>query len=189
MFFLPKWKTISLKQVQVQTRTTDAMGSILANRKKIPASIAIVLALLCACFIQQNIPIMSVDATNNVSNWNYFYSLLFLKFVLKFRHLWIQVQIIYMRQRPLGEDPTVIIEKSHHRMLAAVLGRYVCTCMVMKKSHVFSEALNWKKKFIFLNLSKEAAADALLYSYKHGISGFAAKLTESQAEIVAGILF
>ncbi|XXG76257.1 hypothetical protein AAC387_Pa08g0642 [Persea americana] len=108
------------------------MGSILANRKKIPASKAIVLALLCACFIQQNIPIMSVDATNNV-------------------------QIIYMRQRPLGEDPTVIIEKSHHSMLAAVLG------------------------------SKEAAADALLYSYKHGISGFAAKLTESQAEIVAGL--
>ncbi|KAJ8632457.1 hypothetical protein MRB53_025793 [Persea americana] len=110
------------------------MGSILANRNKTPASKAIVLALLCACFTQQNIPIMSVDATNNV-------------------------QIIYMRQRPLGEDPTVIIEKSHHRMLAAVLG------------------------------SKEAVADALLYSYKHGILGFAAKLTESQAEMVAGILF
>ncbi|RWR87704.1 Peptidase S8/S53 domain-containing protein [Cinnamomum micranthum f. kanehirae] len=68
-----------------------------------------------------------------------------------------KVQIIYMRQRPLGEDATVLIEKSHHSMLASVLG------------------------------SKEAAADALLYSYKHGISGFAAKLTESQAEMVAGI--
>lgn len=34
--------------------------------------------------------------------------------------------------------------------------------------------------------SKEAAKSSILYSYKHGFSGFAAKLTESQAEDIAG---
>lgn len=60
--------------------------------------------------------------------------------------------------------------------------------VVMKKSRVLG-SFELKEEICFLNLSKEAAADALLYSYKHGISGFAAKLTESQAEMVAGILF
>ncbi|KAF8027905.1 hypothetical protein BT93_E0738 [Corymbia citriodora subsp. variegata] len=44
---------------------------------------------------------------------------------------------------------------SHHHMLASVLG------------------------------SKEAAAKSILYSYRHGFSGFAAKLTESQAQELA----
>jgi hypothetical protein len=34
--------------------------------------------------------------------------------------------------------------------------------------------------------SKEAAKESILYSYKHGFSGFAAALTESQAELIAG---
>jgi hypothetical protein len=34
--------------------------------------------------------------------------------------------------------------------------------------------------------SKEAATDAMVYSYKHGFSGFAAKFTESQAHKIAG---
>lgn len=34
--------------------------------------------------------------------------------------------------------------------------------------------------------SKEAAAKSILYSYRHGFSGFAAKLTESQAQELAG---
>ncbi|KAF3775742.1 Subtilisin-like protease SBT3-10 [Nymphaea thermarum] len=33
--------------------------------------------------------------------------------------------------------------------------------------------------------SKEAALGSIIYSYKHGFSGFAAKLTESQAELIA----
>ncbi|RVW91681.1 Subtilisin-like protease SBT3.3 [Vitis vinifera] len=48
------------------------------------------------------------------------------------------------------------IKKSHHEMLSTLLG------------------------------SKEAAKSSILYSYKHGFSGFAAKLTESQAEDIAG---
>ncbi|KAK6262644.1 hypothetical protein QUC31_008460 [Theobroma cacao] len=44
---------------------------------------------------------------------------------------------------------------SHHKMLSTLLG------------------------------SKEAAKNSMLYSYKHGFSGFAARLTESQAEEIA----
>ncbi|KAL5973732.1 hypothetical protein ACLOJK_030388 [Asimina triloba] len=35
--------------------------------------------------------------------------------------------------------------------------------------------------------SKEAAGEAMVYSYRHGFSGFAAKLTASQAQKLAGI--
>jgi hypothetical protein len=34
--------------------------------------------------------------------------------------------------------------------------------------------------------SKEMATELMVYSYKHGFSGFAAKLTESQAQKVSG---
>jgi hypothetical protein len=36
--------------------------------------------------------------------------------------------------------------------------------------------------------SKEASAEAMVYSYKHGFSGFAAKLTETQAQMISGTL-
>ncbi|OVA04694.1 Peptidase S8/S53 domain [Macleaya cordata] len=52
-------------------------------------------------------------------------------------------------------DDEKIITDSHHDLLATVLG------------------------------SKEAALDSMLYSYKHGFSGFAAKITESQAQKIA----
>ncbi|XP_031259081.1 subtilisin-like protease SBT3.5 [Pistacia vera] len=58
----------------------------------------------------------------------------------------------------LGEkqhDDPELITKSHHEMLESIVG------------------------------SKEAAADLMVYSYKHGFSGFAAKLTESQAQKLA----
>ncbi|XVF53195.1 hypothetical protein PTKIN_Ptkin05aG0080800 [Pterospermum kingtungense] len=48
-----------------------------------------------------------------------------------------------------------LITESHHDLLATIVG------------------------------SKEAAADSMVYSYKHGFSGFAAKLTESQAKMVS----
>ncbi|KAJ8554233.1 hypothetical protein K7X08_024911 [Anisodus acutangulus] len=35
--------------------------------------------------------------------------------------------------------------------------------------------------------SQEAARDSIIYSYKHGFSGFAAKLTRSQAKKIAEI--
>ncbi|KAG8381591.1 hypothetical protein BUALT_Bualt06G0137400 [Buddleja alternifolia] len=50
-----------------------------------------------------------------------------------------------------------LITESHHGMLASVLG------------------------------SKEAAADSMIYSYRHGFSAFAAKMTESQAQYIAGL--
>lgn len=36
--------------------------------------------------------------------------------------------------------------------------------------------------------SKEAAKESILYHYKHGFSGFAAVLTESQAKVIAGVI-
>ncbi|XP_049935917.1 subtilisin-like protease SBT3.9 [Nymphaea colorata] len=58
----------------------------------------------------------------------------------------------------LGErqqEDPEVVASSHHDMLTRVLG------------------------------SKEAALDSILYSYKHGFSGFAARLTESQARFIA----
>ncbi|EXC24675.1 hypothetical protein L484_008446 [Morus notabilis] len=48
-----------------------------------------------------------------------------------------------------------LVSKSHHQILSHILG------------------------------SKEAAKESILYSYKHGFSGFAAVLTPSQAELIA----
>ncbi|XP_059628931.1 subtilisin-like protease SBT3.5 isoform X2 [Cornus florida] len=48
-----------------------------------------------------------------------------------------------------------IITSTHHEMLATVLG------------------------------SKEASAESMIYSYKHGFSGFAARLTQSQAQKIS----
>ncbi|XP_059662111.1 subtilisin-like protease SBT3.5 isoform X2 [Cornus florida] len=52
-------------------------------------------------------------------------------------------------------EDPAIIRKSHHKTLSALLG------------------------------SKEAARSSILYSYKHGFSGFAARLTKSQSEEIA----
>ncbi|KAB2608967.1 subtilisin-like protease SBT5.3 [Pyrus ussuriensis x Pyrus communis] len=58
----------------------------------------------------------------------------------------------------LGEkqhEDPELLTTSHHEMLASVVG------------------------------SKEAAIDSMVYSYRHGFSGFAAKLTESQAKKIS----
>ncbi|RWR87695.1 subtilisin-like protein protease SBT3.9 isoform X1 [Cinnamomum micranthum f. kanehirae] len=52
-------------------------------------------------------------------------------------------------------DPSLVVD-SHHTILATVLGG-----------------------------SKQEAADSIFYSYKHGFSGFAARLTDYQAEMMA----
>nr|AAD03431.1 similar to the subtilase family of serine proteases (Pfam: PF00082, score; 45.8, E=1.1e-11, n=2) [Arabidopsis thaliana] len=60
----------------------------------------------------------------------------------------------------LGEkqhDDPEFVTESHHRMLWSLLG------------------------------SKEDANDSMVYSYRHGFSGFAAKLTESQAKKIADL--
>eukprot|EP00268_Persea_americana_P000158 TRINITY_DN10063_c0_g1_i6.p1 TRINITY_DN10063_c0_g1~~TRINITY_DN10063_c0_g1_i6.p1 ORF type:complete len:197 (-),score=25.89 TRINITY_DN10063_c0_g1_i6:60-650(-) len=52
-------------------------------------------------------------------------------------------------------DPSLVVD-SHHNVLATVLGT-----------------------------SKETAADSIIYHYKHGFSGFATRLTDSQAKMMA----
>jgi hypothetical protein len=59
----------------------------------------------------------------------------------------------------LGEkqhDDPEFVSESHHQMLSSLLG------------------------------SKVDAHESMVYSYRHGFSGFAAKLTESQAKKLAG---
>jgi hypothetical protein len=53
-------------------------------------------------------------------------------------------------------DDPELLAETHHKMLIRVLG------------------------------SIEASAEAMVYSYKHGFSGFAAKLTETQAQMISG---
>ncbi|KAL5563111.1 hypothetical protein UlMin_032858 [Ulmus minor] len=60
----------------------------------------------------------------------------------------------------MGESKHVepeLVSESHHQILSDVLG------------------------------SKEAAKESILYSYKHGFSGFAAVLTQSQAKLIADL--
>ncbi|KAL2226884.1 UNVERIFIED_CONTAM: Subtilisin-like protease SBT3.6 [Sesamum indicum] len=61
--------------------------------------------------------------------------------------------IVYMGERK--HKDVELVTKSHHEMLASVLG------------------------------SKEATLDSMIYSYRHGFSGFAAKMTDSQARYIA----
>ncbi|KAL5833212.1 hypothetical protein ACOSQ3_016886 [Xanthoceras sorbifolium] len=64
-----------------------------------------------------------------------------------------KVHIVYLGERQ--HKDIEIITKSHHDILASVVG------------------------------SKEVAVDLMVYSYRHGFSGFAAKLTDSQAQEIA----
>nr|GMC96458.1 Subtilisin-like protease SBT3.5 [Ipomoea batatas] len=59
--------------------------------------------------------------------------------------------------RKQHDDDAELTTKIHHETLASILG------------------------------SQEAAAESIIYSYRHGFSGFAAKLTKSQAQKIAGI--
>lgn len=54
-------------------------------------------------------------------------------------------------------DEPNLVEDSHHQVLSDILG------------------------------SKESAKESILYSYKHGFSGFAAVLSQSQAKLIAGV--
>nr|AGN12874.1 putative transcription factor DYSFUNCTIONAL TAPETUM 1 [Sisymbrium irio] len=55
-------------------------------------------------------------------------------------------------------DDPKLVSESHHKMLESVLG------------------------------SAEAARESIIYNYQHGFSGFAARLTESQAKKLSGLL-
>ncbi|RWR87687.1 Peptidase S8/S53 domain-containing protein [Cinnamomum micranthum f. kanehirae] len=67
-----------------------------------------------------------------------------------------KMYIVYMGEREHSDPSLVDVVDSHHNVLATVLGG-----------------------------SKEAAADSIIYSYKHSFSGFAARLTDSQAKKIA----
>lgn len=96
---------------------------------------------------------------------------------------------MYMGDRSQSQNESELIEASHHDMLSCILGRFhfellflfnelVSVCIHMK--------LTYLELSCFLN-SKRAAMKSILYSYKHGFSGFAAVLTHSQAKLIAGI--
>ncbi|KAL5973728.1 hypothetical protein ACLOJK_030384 [Asimina triloba] len=120
------------------------------------------------------------------------------------------VHIVYLEEKG-HEDPTVI-SNSHLHMLCAVLGSYrhgfsgfaaKLTASQAQKLAEFPEAVH----IVYLGEkrhedptvitdshhhmlaavlgSKEAAGEAMVYSYRHGFSGFAAKLTASQAQKLA----
>ncbi|KAL7146056.1 hypothetical protein ABFS83_06G015800 [Erythranthe nasuta] len=66
-----------------------------------------------------------------------------------------EAYIVYMGERKHSDVEQ--LTKSHHEMLASVLG------------------------------SKEATTGSMIYSYRHGFSGFAAKMTRSQAKYIEGL--
>ncbi|KAK7264239.1 hypothetical protein RJT34_31845 [Clitoria ternatea] len=67
------------------------------------------------------------------------------------------VHIVYMGDRSRGQNEKQLVEDSHLDILSHILG------------------------------SKSAARKSILYSYKHGFSGFAAVLSQSQAKLIADI--
>ncbi|KAK1320812.1 Subtilisin-like protease [Acorus calamus] len=71
-----------------------------------------------------------------------------------------EVYIIYMGEMRQGKGEDLKVDQDlqlHHSILSSVLG------------------------------SDKAAADSILYSYKHGFSGFAAILTSAHAELISGL--
>ena len=126
-----------------------------------------------------------------------------------------KIYIVYLGERR-HEDPELVTE-SHHDMLASVLGRYVVVRMyhvlhVPRTTHMLAmllcpaffiynihiQNLHARKytslesaaaliNHFFGFLSKEDALSSIVYSYKHGFSGFAARMTESQARKIRGM--
>ena len=83
-----------------------------------------------------------------------------------------------------------LLKKTHHEVLATVLGRYDSSNSSFS-GLVFSLEIakfraNGLTKCLY-SCSKEESERAMIYSYKHGFSGFAAKLTETQAQTISGI--
>ncbi|KAL6280741.1 hypothetical protein ACE6H2_017622 [Prunus campanulata] len=80
-------------------------------------------------------------------------------------------------------------------------GEHLVTSPISVRTQIIQNAFRPKTILLFLEKensptngrqkhhSKEAAYRSIIYSYKHGFSGFAARLTESQAEAIAGMVF
>ena len=87
----------------------------------------------------------------------------------------------------LGEkqhDDPEFVSESHHQMLSSLLGRLKPSYLI-NYSTPLCIMLLLTMAFI-LCYSKVDAHESMVYSYRHGFSGFAAKLTESQAKKLAG---
>ena len=67
----------------------------------------------------------------------------------------------------------------------------VFCCLPSLSVIIFNPCSQWTQRYwlfllILWSFSKEEALASIVYSYRHGFSGFAAMLTESQAKLLAG---
>lgn len=104
----------------------------------------------------------------------------------------LQVYIVYMGERHHGLRPE-LVQEAHHGMLAAVLGRLQSSSSSSSSPPSPPWLEHWLLRcgvvYCCLALcSEQAAMDAILYSYRHGFSGFAAVLTGGQAARLSGEL-
>uniref|UniRef100_A0A0E0P4S5 Subtilisin-like protease n=1 Tax=Oryza rufipogon TaxID=4529 RepID=A0A0E0P4S5_ORYRU len=97
-----------------------------------------------------------------------------------------KLYVVYLGDKQ-HEDPEQTTA-SHHDMLTAILGRQEPP----SKSNYIYALISVTVQDIYTIYScisnvynKEEAHDSMIYSYKHGFSGFSAMLTESQAQEIA----
>ncbi|EXB78388.1 hypothetical protein L484_003250 [Morus notabilis] len=86
------------------------------------------------------------------------------------------VYIIHMGKKQ--REDAKLLKKTHHEVYIIHMGKKQREdAKLLKKTHheVLAKVLG----------SKEESARAMVYSYKHGFSGFAAKMTESQAQKIS----
>ncbi|XP_062175918.1 subtilisin-like protease SBT3.9 [Alnus glutinosa] len=81
----------------------------------------------------------------------------------------------------------LLLAKQQSLFLLALASSNVHIVYMGERQHEEPELVQDSHHEILSNIlgSKEAAKESILYSYKHGFSGFAAALTESQAELIA----
>ena len=101
-----------------------------------------------------------------------------------------QVYIVYLGLNQ-SHDP-LLTSKHHHQLLSNVFEWYerLIRCPVKFEVRAFSvwSSLSFIPVFLWIfspSYSEEAAKQSILYHYKHSFSGFAAKLNENQANILA----
>jgi hypothetical protein len=103
----------------------------------------------------------------------------------------LQLYIVYMGEKK-HDDPSMVTA-SHHDVLASVLGRYDVPVVQAAMSASSSQHICRKNDcshsiafdLVVHGNSTDENQKSIVYTYKHGFSGFAAMLTESQAKIIA----
>ena len=88
-----------------------------------------------------------------------------------------QLHIVYMGEKK-HDDPSAVTA-SHHDILTSVLGRYWLA------SNPCYYILVLLLTLCLVCNSKDESLKSIVYSYKHGFSGFAAMLTKTQARTLA----